>query len=95
MSTNIPNPGLGLQEFCPLFKMNIAPLRTVLLTWELHMPLGLICLSLIEIGIKWPEELGGQVDLGPGTHPQFFALIEAKPSSLSDLARRHVQTPLQ
>ena len=30
---------------------------------------------------------------GPGTHPQFFALIEAKPSSLSDLARRHVQTP--
>ena len=37
------------------------------------MPLGLICLSLIEIEIKWPEELGV-----PGTHPQFLALIKQK-----------------
>ena len=71
--------------------MNMAPLqiRTVLSKWELHMPLGLIFLSLIEIGIKWQVELGVS-----DTHPQYLALIKAKTSSLSDLARRHVQTDI-
>ena len=53
------------------------------------MPLGLIFLSLIEIGIKWQEELGVS-----DTHSQFLAQIKAKTSSLSDLARSHLQTDI-
>ena len=53
------------------------------------MPLGLIFLSLIEIGIKWQEELGV-----PNIHPQFLSLIKTKTSLLSHVAQIHVQTDI-